>query len=110
VTRSGEFSPIGQLLILGSFFNYRSSGSFSIVQVVYRFWQHTGWATFWANFLQTRQVTLVQSKNGTICLLCSVFWRLSKTVYSSFTSSNINQFRKKNCSDGDGFSTFWWLP
>jgi hypothetical protein len=53
--RLGEISPIRRLLTLGSFFeNHKSSphfwSFFSVVNVVYQFWQNTGWATFWAIF------------------------------------------------------------
>jgi hypothetical protein len=65
MTRLGEFSPIGRLLSLGSFFNYKRSwkfcGSFSPLKKIcrYIFWPKLGWVAFWVIFSQTHLVTLV---------------------------------------------------
>jgi hypothetical protein len=67
VTRLGEFWPIGCFFLLGSIIeNYRNSPNFrllciSAVKVTHQFWRKTGWATFWAAFTQTHQVTLADS-------------------------------------------------
>jgi hypothetical protein len=60
----GEFSAIGRLFSLGSSFeNYRSRqyfwATFSMVKVLYKFWQKMSWATFWAILSQTHLATLL---------------------------------------------------
>jgi hypothetical protein len=62
MTRLDEFSPIGQLLAVGCFFeNYTSSPSFGAIfpHSIILIWKNMGWATFWATFSQTELVTLM---------------------------------------------------
>jgi hypothetical protein len=55
VTRLGDFSPIGQMFTMGSFFNYKSSPKIFVAFFPHRksnglILPKTGWAAYWATF------------------------------------------------------------
>jgi hypothetical protein len=61
--RLGEFSPIGRLHSLGSFFEkYKSTSKFcaifSVIKFIYKFWLKNGLGHTLGDFLQTHLVTL----------------------------------------------------
>jgi hypothetical protein len=63
VTRLGEFSPLGQLISLGRFFNIEVAlfceDFFHGNRYALMLTQRMGWATFWAIFWRTHLVTLI---------------------------------------------------